>query len=33
MQENRVLKRIFRPMRDEVIRDWRRLHNLELYAL
>jgi hypothetical protein len=31
--ENRVLRRIFGPMRDEVIREWRRLHNKELYVL
>jgi hypothetical protein len=30
--ENKVL-RIFGPKRDEVIEDWRRLHNKELYAL
>jgi hypothetical protein len=26
--ENRVLKRIFGPKRDEVIGGWRKLHNL-----
>jgi hypothetical protein len=31
--ENRVLKRIFGPKRDEITREWRRLHNKELYAL
>ena len=31
--ENRVLKRIFGPKRDEVTRECRRLHNKELYAL
>jgi hypothetical protein len=31
--ENRVLKRIFGPKRNEVIGEWRRLHNKELYAL
>jgi hypothetical protein len=31
--ENRVLRRIFGPKRDEVIGEWRRLHNKELYAL
>jgi hypothetical protein len=31
--ENRVLRRIFGPKRDEVTREWRRLHNKELYAL
>jgi hypothetical protein len=25
--ENRVLRRIFGPRRDEVRREWRRLHN------
>jgi hypothetical protein len=28
--ENRVLKRIFGPKRDEVIGEWRKLHNEEL---
>jgi hypothetical protein len=31
--ENRVLRRIFGPKRDEVIGEWRRLHNEELHAL
>jgi hypothetical protein len=31
--ENRVLRRIFGPKRDEVTGEWRRLHNIELYAL
>jgi hypothetical protein len=31
--ENRVLRRIFGPKRDEVKGEWRRLHNEELYAL
>jgi hypothetical protein len=31
--ENRVLRSIFGPKRDEVTREWRRLHNEELYAL
>jgi hypothetical protein len=31
--ENRVLRRIFGPKRAEVTREWRRLHNKELYAL
>jgi hypothetical protein len=31
--ENRVLRGIFWPKRDEVIGDWRTLHNEELYAL
>jgi hypothetical protein len=28
--ENRVLRRIFGPKREEVVRSWRRLHNEEL---
>jgi hypothetical protein len=31
--ENRVLRRIFGPKRDEVVGDWRKLHNQELYNL
>jgi len=31
--ENRVLRRIFGPKRDEVIREWRKLHNEELNDL
>jgi hypothetical protein len=31
--ENRVLRRIFGPKRDEVTGEWRRLHNKELHAL
>jgi hypothetical protein len=31
--ENRVLRRIFGPKRDEVTEEWRRLHKKELYAL
>jgi hypothetical protein len=31
--ENRVLRRIFGPKRDEVTAEWRRLHNEGLYAL
>jgi hypothetical protein len=31
--ENRVLRRIFGPKRDEMTGEWRRLHNEELYAL
>jgi hypothetical protein len=31
--ENRVLRRVFGPKRDEVTGEWRRLHNEELYAL
>ena len=28
-----MLMRIFGPKRDEVTREWRRLHNKQLYAL
>jgi len=28
--ENRVLRRIFGPRRDEVTREWNKLHNDEL---
>jgi hypothetical protein len=31
--ENRVLRRIFRPKRDEVMGEWRKLHNTELCDL
>jgi hypothetical protein len=31
--ENKVLRRIFGPKRDEVTGKWRRLHNKELYTL
>jgi hypothetical protein len=31
--ENRVLRRIFGPNRDEVTGEWRRLHNEELHNL
>jgi len=31
--ENRVLRRIFGPRRDEVIEEWRRLHHEKLYDL
>ena len=31
--ENRELRKIFRSKRDEVIGEWRRLHNKELYNL
>jgi len=31
--ENRVLRRIFGPKRDEVIGEWRKLHNEELRDL
>ena len=33
MFENRVLRRIFVPKRDEVTGDWRKLHNEELNDL
>jgi hypothetical protein len=33
MCENRVLRRIFGPKRDEVIGGWRKLHNEELHDL
>jgi hypothetical protein len=31
--ENRVLRRMFVPKRDEVTEDWRKLHNEELNDL
>jgi hypothetical protein len=31
--ENRVLRRIFGPKRDEVTGEWRTLNNEELYGL
>jgi hypothetical protein len=31
--ENRVLRRIFEPKRDEVMGGWRKLHNKELHDL
>ena len=31
--ENRVLRRIFGPKRDEVTKEWRKLHNEELNDL
>jgi hypothetical protein len=31
--ENRALRRIFGPKRDEVTGDWRKLHNEELHKL
>jgi hypothetical protein len=31
--ENRVLRRIFGPKRDEVTLEWRKLHNEELNGL
>ena len=33
VSENRVLRRIFGPKRDEVTREWRKLHNEELNDL
>ena len=33
MFENRVLKKIFGPKRDEVTGEWRKLHNEELNDL
>ena len=31
--ENRMLRRIFGPKMDEVTREWRRIHEEELYAV
>ena len=31
--ENRVLRRIFVPKRDEVTKEWRKLHTVELNDL
>jgi hypothetical protein len=31
--ENRVLRRIFGPKRDELTGEWRKLHNEELHNL
>jgi len=31
--ENRVLRRTFGPKRDEIIKEWRKLHNEELNDL
>jgi hypothetical protein len=31
--ENKVLRRIFGPKRDEVIGGWRKLHNEQLHDL
>jgi hypothetical protein len=31
--DNRVLRRIFGPKRDEVTGEWRKLHNEELHDL
>ena len=33
MFENKILRRIFGPRRDEVTGEWRRLHNEELNVL
>jgi hypothetical protein len=33
MFENRVLRRIFGPKRDEVTGEWRKLHNEEFHNL
>jgi hypothetical protein len=33
MSENRVLRRIFGPKRDEVTEEWRKLHSGELHNL
>jgi hypothetical protein len=33
MSENRALRRIFGPKRDEVTGEWRKLHNVELSEL
>jgi hypothetical protein len=33
VSENRVLRRIFGPKRDEVTGGWRKLHNEELHGL
>jgi hypothetical protein len=33
VSENRVLRRIFGPKRDEVTGDWRKLHNEMLHNL
>jgi hypothetical protein len=33
VSENRVLRRIFGPRREELARGWRRLHNEELQNL
>jgi hypothetical protein len=30
--ENRVVRRIFRPKRDEVTGDWKKMHNVELHS-
>jgi hypothetical protein len=33
MFENRVIRRIFGPKRDEVTGEWSKLHNEELHSL
>jgi hypothetical protein len=33
VSENRMLRRIFGPKRDEVMGEWRKLHNEELHNL
>ena len=33
MFENKVLRKIFGPKRDEITEKWRKLHNTELHAL
>ena len=33
MSENRVLRRVFGPKREEVTREWRKLYNRELNDL
>jgi hypothetical protein len=33
VSENRVLRRLFEPKRDEVTGEWRKLHNEELHDL
>jgi hypothetical protein len=33
VSENKVLRRIFGPKRDEVTEEWRRRHNNEVYVL
>ena len=30
--ENKVLRKVFGAKRDEITRDWRKLHNAELHA-
>jgi hypothetical protein len=33
VSDNRVLRKIFGPERDDVTREGRRLHNVELHAV